>query len=96
MSDGDQTGQPGPMDAPGDTAPEERIASPCVRLCVIHTEAQVCTGCLRTIEEITAWTRYNDAERRAIMAALPDRAPLLRQRRGGRSGRLARSGKTTG
>lgn len=76
--------------------PEGRIASPCVRLCVIHTEARVCTGCLRTIEEITTWTRYSDAERRAIMAALPDRAHLLRQRRGGRSGRLARGQTKTG
>jgi predicted Fe-S protein YdhL (DUF1289 family) len=28
--------------------------------------------------------------RRAVMAELPARAPLLRQRRGGRAGRLAR------
>lgn len=66
------------------------IASPCVRLCVIHPEARLCTGCLRTIDEITAWSRYSEAERRAIMAALPERAPLLRQRRGGRAGRLSR------
>lgn len=93
MNDG--VGYPDRADLPDSGAPDGRIASPCVRLCVIHTEARVCTGCLRTVEEITAWTRYSDAERRAIMAALPDRAPLLRQRRGGRSGRLAR-GQATG
>jgi predicted Fe-S protein YdhL (DUF1289 family) len=78
------------MDPVADETRGARIASPCVRLCVIHPEVRLCTGCLRTIDEITAWSRYSDLERRAIMAALPERAPLLRQRRGGRAGRLSR------
>lgn len=68
------------------------IASPCVKLCVIHPEARLCTGCLRSIDEITLWGRITDAERAAIMAELPSRAPLLKQRRGGRAARLARGG----
>lgn len=32
-----------------------------------------CVGCGRTLREIAAWTRFTDAERDAIMAALPDR-----------------------
>lgn len=65
--------------------------SPCIRICVIHPETRICTGCLRSIEEITAWPILAPADRRAILDALPARAPLLRQRRGGRGGRIRRS-----
>ena len=68
------------------------IESPCVRICVVHPEARVCTGCYRTTDEIARWSRMSPEERREIMQALPDRAPLLRQRRGGRKARLAREG----
>lgn len=66
------------------------VASPCIKVCVIHPETQLCTGCLRTLDEIAGWGRMTDVERAAIMSALPDRAPLLQTRRGGRAGRLAR------
>lgn len=69
------------------TAP---IASPCVKICVVHPEARICVGCHRTLDEIAAWTRMTDAERAAVMAELPGRIGLLRQRRGGRAGRLSR------
>jgi uncharacterized protein len=68
----------------------EEPSSPCIKICVIHPEARLCTGCLRTIDEITAWSRMTEAERMAIMATLPARAPRLAQRRGGRAGALAR------
>ena len=66
--------------------------SPCIKICVIHPEARLCTGCLRTIDEITAWGRMSNDERRAIMATLPERKPLIAKRRGGRAGRDRRSG----
>jgi hypothetical protein len=70
----------------------DEVESPCVRVCVVHPEARICTGCLRSIDEITRWSKMSTEERRAIMAALPDRADLLRKRRGGRAARLARGG----
>jgi hypothetical protein len=33
----------------------------------------LCAGCGRTLREIGGWTRLSDAERAAIMAALPER-----------------------
>lgn len=69
----------------------EEIDSPCVKTCVVHPEARLCVGCLRTIEEITGWSRMTHEERREIMTALPERAPRLARRRGGRTARLARS-----
>lgn len=68
----------------------DEIASPCVKLCVVHPEARICVGCLRTIDEISAWSRMSHAERDAVMAELPSRAPELARRRGGRTARLDR------
>ncbi len=68
----------------------DEIESPCVKICVVHPEARLCVGCLRTIDEIGRWSKMTPAERREIMAALPDRAPELTRRRGGRAARLQR------
>ena len=68
----------------------DEVESPCVRICVVHPEARICTGCLRSIDEITRWSKMSGAERREVMAALPDRAGLLKKRRGGRAARLER------
>lgn len=65
------------------------IDSPCVKICVIHPEAGLCIGCKRSRDEIARWSAMTPEERRAIMATLPARAPLLARRRGGRAGRLA-------
>jgi uncharacterized protein len=64
--------------------------SPCVKICVIERDSRLCTGCLRTIDEIAAWAGMTPEARRAIMADLPGRAARLPGRRGGRAGRLAR------
>ncbi|MDW4497047.1 DUF1289 domain-containing protein [Sulfitobacter sp. D35] len=66
------------------------IESPCVRICVIHPEARLCTGCLRSIDEITGWSKMTPEARREIMAQLSERQGLLSRRRGGRAARLAR------
>ena len=67
----------------------DEVESPCVKLCVIHPEARLCIGCLRSIEEITLWSRMTSEGRAAIMAALPERAPrVAARRRGGRAARL--------
>ena len=66
------------------------IPSPCIQICVIHPAERICTGCLRSIDEITRWSRMTNAERIAVMDDLPDRAPKLRRRRGGRDARLTR------
>ena len=68
----------------------DEVESPCVKLCVVHPEARLCVGCLRTIEEITAWSRMSPADRARVMADLPSRAPRIAQRRGGRAARLSR------
>ncbi|KIN60579.1 DUF1289 domain containing protein [Sulfitobacter noctilucae] len=65
------------------------VESPCIKICVVHPEARLCTGCLRSIDEIGRWSRMDPAERREIMDELPGRAGQLTKRRGGRAARLA-------
>jgi predicted Fe-S protein YdhL (DUF1289 family) len=68
----------------------DEVESPCVKICVVHPEARLCTGCLRTIDEITQWGRMSREERRAVIAELPGRQKRLTVRRGGRAARIAR------
>ncbi|PJF10568.1 DUF1289 domain-containing protein [Pseudorhodobacter sp. MZDSW-24AT] len=66
----------------------DEVESPCVKLCVVHPEARLCVGCLRSIDEITLWSRMSPEARRSVMEDLPRRAPLIAKRRGGRSARV--------
>ena len=67
----------------------DEVASPCIKICVVHPVERICTGCLRTMDEITRWSKMDEDERREVMEVLPQRAPLLRKRRGGRAARKA-------
>jgi len=49
------------------------IESPCIKICVMDPASGLCRGCGRTLSEISAWASRLDAERQAIMAALPER-----------------------
>ena len=66
------------------------VESPCVKICVIHPQTRLCTGCLRSIDEIGAWSRMSPDARRMVMEELPSRAGAFTKRRGGRAARLAR------
>ena len=66
------------------------LQSPCVKLCVMHPEAGLCTGCYRSMDEITDWSRMTAEKRSAILADLASRKPLVVKRRGGRKARLKR------
>ena len=66
------------------------VESPCIKVCVIHPQARLCAGCLRSIEEITTWSKLSPEVRRTVMEELPARKAQLKKRRGGRAARLAR------
>ena len=50
------------------------MKSPCKKVCVIDAENRYCRGCQRTLDEIARWGEMSDAEREAVLAALPARA----------------------
>lgn len=68
----------------------DEIDSPCIKICVVHPETRLCTGCSRSIDEIGRWSKMSAEERSTIMAELPTRSPVPKGRRGGRSARRAR------
>lgn len=68
----------------------DEVQSPCIKICVVHAESRLCTGCLRSIDEIGAWSRMSNAQRAEIIEELPSRAGQITRRRGGRAGRLER------
>ncbi|MCW5745191.1 MAG: DUF1289 domain-containing protein [Alphaproteobacteria bacterium] len=53
--------------------PRRPIVSPCVAICVIDPASGYCRGCKRTLEEISRWVTMNEAQRLAVLEALPSR-----------------------
>jgi predicted Fe-S protein YdhL (DUF1289 family) len=51
-----------------------RVPSPCINVCRIDQGTRLCIGCLRTLDEIAAWSVLNDSERRDVWAHLAERA----------------------
>ncbi len=58
------------------TAPRAAgVPSPCIDVCRMDPATGWCLGCRRTIDEIAAWSRLSDAERRAVWRQLDARRP---------------------
>jgi len=55
------------------------IKSPCILVCTLDRDAAFCLGCGRHRREIAEWVRLSDAERDAVMAALPERLAALKK-----------------
>ena len=55
------------------TTVERPVASPCVNICALD-EDDVCTGCQRTVAEITRWGRMSNDERRVVLGLCHERA----------------------
>jgi predicted Fe-S protein YdhL (DUF1289 family) len=53
------------------------MKSPCVKVCIMDPQREVCMGCGRTLDEIARWGVMGDGERETIMAALPARCERL-------------------
>ena len=49
------------------------VASPCTDVCRMSPGTGLCEGCLRTLDEIAAWSAMSVEEKRAVLAQLPKR-----------------------
>jgi predicted Fe-S protein YdhL (DUF1289 family) len=58
------------------------LETPCVNICLLDDESGLCVGCGRTRGEIARWIDMTPAERRAIMAALPQRLERMEKAEG--------------
>lgn len=52
------------------------ITSPCRGICRIDEPSQLCEGCLRTIHEITHWSRMDSDQKLAVLTACLDRQQI--------------------
>lgn len=52
---------------------QQTIESPCISICELDAKSGLCTGCLRTREEIAIWGRADTATRLEILDKLRDR-----------------------
>jgi predicted Fe-S protein YdhL (DUF1289 family) len=53
------------------------LETPCIDICLLDDKSGLCVGCGRSGDEIARWTGMTPAERRAIMAGLPERLERL-------------------
>ncbi|MBX3605540.1 MAG: DUF1289 domain-containing protein [Piscinibacter sp.] len=49
------------------------VPSPCVNVCRMNAATGWCEGCLRTLDEIAAWSTLDEAAKRAVWKLLPAR-----------------------
>jgi predicted Fe-S protein YdhL (DUF1289 family) len=54
-------------------APADEVASPCISVCEMDASSGLCRGCLRTLDEIAAWSVLDAVAKKAVLAALPAR-----------------------
>ena len=66
------------IDAAAAAKREDPVLSPCIGVCVMDAASGLCTGCLRTLAEIAAWSGASEDARRTIKAALPQRRGLVK------------------
>ena len=53
--------------------PQAPVASPCISVCRMDEATGLCAGCLRTIDEIAAWSVLDDEQRRQVWEAIAAR-----------------------
>jgi prolyl-tRNA editing enzyme YbaK/EbsC (Cys-tRNA(Pro) deacylase)/predicted Fe-S protein YdhL (DUF1289 family) len=52
---------------------EEPVASPCNGVCRLNAATGLCEGCFRTLDEIAAWPRMEERDKRALWRQLDKR-----------------------
>lgn len=74
--------------------PPRDMISPCVQICVVDFETDLCIGCGRSRNEIAQWTAFSAEARAHVLALLPGRLETLTRRRKRKGGARARRAKT--
>lgn len=58
-------------------ATSQNVPSPCISVCRMDATRTWCEGCLRSIDEIKAWSSASDADKRRIWALIAERNNTL-------------------
>ena len=54
----------------------DNVPSPCINVCRMDEATGWCAGCLRTLDEIAAWSTLAEAGKRAVWGTLAQRRAL--------------------
>ena len=57
----------------------QNIDTPCKKICTLHLQLQLCTGCGRTLAEIERWTALSDPERIGLIEVARQRLVALHE-----------------
>lgn len=60
------------------------LPSPCISVCTMEPRTGLCRGCLRTLDEIAAWSTLDDEGKRAVWFRIEQRARAQELERGAR------------
>jgi predicted Fe-S protein YdhL (DUF1289 family) len=52
---------------PSSNLPAARVKSPCVRECLYDHDKDLCTGCGRTLDELSYWNDYTNQEKKEML-----------------------------
>ena len=55
------------------TQPQPNVPSPCLSVCVMDPQTEVCAGCWRSLEEIGVWSRISDEAKRQVWHRIQQR-----------------------
>jgi uncharacterized protein len=54
----------------------EDVPSPCISVCRVDAGSGLCDGCMRTLGEISAWSRLDRDAKRAVWRTIEQRATV--------------------
>ena len=49
------------------------VPSPCMSVCRMDADTELCEGCARTLDEIAAWSRMSEGEKREVWVLVAQR-----------------------
>jgi predicted Fe-S protein YdhL (DUF1289 family) len=52
---------------------QPHVPSPCLSVCVMDPQSEVCAGCWRSLEEIGFWSRMSDDAKRLVWQRIQQR-----------------------
>jgi predicted Fe-S protein YdhL (DUF1289 family) len=64
--------------------PATPVPSPCVDVCTLDADTGLCSGCLRNLDEIAAWSVLDDRQKRAVWKLIGQRRRALASAGAGR------------
>ena len=59
------------------TQPQPHVPSPCLSVCVMDPQTEVCAGCWRSLEEIGVWSRISDEAKRQVWQRIQQRLTVV-------------------